>query len=573
MKTRALLLLVLICLPLAFVFIPPTSADSSQLVIDEAQRDVELQIYGMILVTDTITISNLGPVPAFNIMAAYPLAEIKNVKEFTAATINGTSLYHQRIARIGPNCTGWQVFLAEPLMPEQTVTFTVQMAIEGLVTIDETTATASIPIIVTSPYNITSYSTRLTYHDALTAPTQTSWTGDSVHPYSFELRAVILDHITDDFAPIISYLELKRTFYIDAWGYLFAQEAHMFRLESVNPRFTNSERRWNSLTVTLPAGSEFLRVFDNIANLSNSRIETPTNVTHPGSIAVQLRYHLEEGDVYQFFLEYRIPLDLRQLVLQTGQALFFEPYYKEPWIIRNQITEFILPSGSWLQGVPIDAETTSTPTGQYLISFSAQNVTSLHQSNLSLFYVYPVLPALARPMLFFVVIGAACLVYITARRVSFFREEEEIIAPTIEIDPIILDEFCTFYGEKIALLLQTEKLEQTMLQGKISKPRYRKEKKNFERKIRAIDRELSTRSQPLIEAGGKYESAVRQLELLEAERVSSIEALHALEQRYRQKRITAQVYQKLQKDLQKRRDKAVGRMDRILLSLREELAL
>jgi hypothetical protein len=110
-----------------------------------------------------------------------------------------------------------------------------------------------------------------------------------------------------------------------------------------------------------------------------------------------------------------------------------------------------------------------------------------------------------------------------------------------------------------------------MLQGKISKPRYRKEKKNFERKIRTLNGELASRSQQLIEAGGKYESSRNQLELLEAERISAIEALHALEQRYRQKRITAQVYQKLQKDLQKRRDRAVSRMDRILLGLREEL--
>ena len=189
-----------------------------------------------------------------------------------------------------------------------------------------------------------------------------------------------------------------------------------------------------------------------------------------------------------------------------------------------------------------------------------------------MFYVYSVSPGFIRPLLFVLIVGIFCLGYVAVRRISFFLEEEEIIAVVAEVDPAILSEFCALYGEKIALLLQTERLEQNMLQGKISKPRYRKEKKNFERKLRSLGRELEGRSQPLIEAGGKYESSVRQLELLEAERVSAIEALHALEQRYRQKRITASVYQKLRNDLQKRRDRAVGRMDRILLTLREELA-
>lgn len=572
LKTRALLLFVLICLPLTFSLIPPTSADSTQLVIVDVQRNIHLQLYGMVLVTDQITVNNPGPVPAFSVMTAYPLTDIDSVKEFKAETANGTSLFYQRVPRIGPNCTGWQVFLAEPLMPDQTVTFTTQMSIEGLVVVDQTSATATVPIIPTSPYIITSYTTRLTYYTALTTPTQSTWIGDGISPYSFEYRGVILDFVSTDFVPIITYLELRRTFYIDAWGYVFAQESHTFRLDSANPRFPEASRIWISFKVALPPGSEFLRVFDSIANLTRSSITKPTNTTHPGSLEVRLRYHLEEGDTYQFFLEYRIPLDYHQLVLQTGQVFLFDPYFEEPWLIRNQITEFILPSGSWLQGIPVGSETTIAPTGQYSIRFHAANVTSLHQSEIDFFYVYPILPALARPMIFFVVIGAACLVYIAARRVSYFREEEEIIAVVPEVDPAILDEFCTFYGEKIALLLQTERLEQTMLQGKVSKPRYRKEKKNFERKLRAIDRELENRSQPLLEAGGKYESAVRQLELLEAERVSSIEALHALEQRYRQKRITAQVHQKLRKDIQKRRDRAVSRMDRILLNLREEIA-
>lgn len=569
-KTRVILLLLLVCLPLAVAFIPPASANQPQLIISDFQRNGHIQEYGVFLVTDTITFFNPGPEPAFSVLTAYPLSQIANVKAFRAETVDGTDLAFQKQLRIGSNCTGWQIFLPEPLLPDQTATLVTKMSITDLMELDASAARLTFSPFPTSPYFIEKYTTELTFHEALTAPTQTTWTGTNIRPYSYEERTVILDHITNDFLPLITYLELTRTFYIDAWGYLFAHEEHTFQLDSANPRFANRDRIWNAITLTLPPGSQFLKAYDQIGNLS-STIITPANFTHSGKINVNFMYHLEKGDVYKFFLDYRIPLDYHQLVLQTGQQLVFNPYYNDPFLIRCQMTEFVLPPGSWLQGVAFGIETTISPTGQYLLKLQDTNVTSIHQGKINIYYVYPIQPALSRPLLFFLIVGIFCLGYIAVRRVPYFREEVEAIAPTIEIDPAILSEFCALYGEKIALLLQTERLEQTMLQGKISKPRYRKEKKNFERKLRSLERELANRSQTLIETGGKYEASCRQLELLEAERVSAIEALHALEQRYRQKRITAAVYQKLQKDLQKRRDRAVGRMDRILLTLREEL--
>jgi hypothetical protein len=553
-----------------FALGPPVNGEGSQLVVTEVQRNVHYEEYGMALFTDTITVFNPGPDPAFSVLTAYPLSKMNSVKAFRAESADGAALFFQKISLIGPNCSGWEVFLPEPIMPYEETTFVAQMSIEGLTSQDQDTATIVFSIEPTSPYSIQRYETRLTFHYALTAATQEYWTGSDVHPYSYEERSVLLDFMPNDFLPLMTYVELKRQFSVDAWGYLLAHEVHSLRVDSPNPIFTNVEQRWANITVRLPLGSQFLRTYDLAANLSSS-IGRVANITHSGTVYVSFQYHLQEGDVYTFHVEYRIPLDYNQLVLQTGQFLHLDLYQEYPFRIQLYTTEVSLPVGSWLQNVPIGAVTSISPTGQYLVSFLGRNVTSIIDGEANLFYVYPVSPAFIRPLFLFLIVGIFCLGYVAVRRIPFFREEEEIIAVVAEVDPAILSEFCALYGEKIALLLQTERLEQNMLQGKVSKPRYRKEKKNFDRKLRSLGRELEGRSQPLIEAGGKYESSVRQLELLEAERVSAIEALHALEQRYRQKRITASVYQKLRKDLQKRRDKAVGRMDRILLTLREEL--
>jgi hypothetical protein len=570
-KTRALVLVSLLCIPLVFTLIPPAYASSPQLEIIDFQRNVHLQEYGILLMTDDITFFNPGLEPAFFVEIAYPLSEIDTVKAFNSVTENGTDLLWERVTRLGSDSTGWRVYLSEPIMPNRSVVVETQMTLAGLASLDELNADVVLPPIPTSPYFIQSYTTTFTFHDALTSPSQREWTGASVQPYSFRYETVVLQYTDNDFLPLITYLELKRTYFIDAWGFIFAREDHTFRLDSINPEFTNRDKRWTSIEVTLPPGSEFIRVYDRLHNLSSSVILEPTNANQPGTLSVGFSYFLQEGDVYQFFVEYRIPLDFHQLVLQTGQFFYFDPYFEEPWLIENQISEFVLPVGSWLQEVPVGSDVSISPTGQYLVSCLEVNVTSLQRAEIRFNYIYPIAPALARPLVFFLIIILISFMYIVVRRVPYFREEEEELVVVRDVDPAILGEFCTLYGEKIALLLQTERLEQSMLQGKISKPRYRKEKKNFERKIRTLNGELANRSQQLIEAGGKYESSCRELEILEAERISAIEALHALEQRYRQKRITAQVYQKLQKDLQKRRDKAVSRMDRILLGLREEL--
>ncbi len=569
-KTRVILLLLMMCLPMVFTFGPPVAGDGSQLVITNVERNAHFEEYGMVILTDTITVYNPGPEPAFSVFTAYPLTKVDEIKEFRAETLNGTELHYQRVPLLGTNSSGWEIFLPEPIMPYQDTILITQMAVEGLTSQTSATATLVFSIVPTSPYFIQEYETTLTYHYALTAATQEYWSGDNVHPFSFLERTVVLDFMPNDFLPLVTYVELYRSLTVDAWGYLQVHEAHSLRVDSPNPDFSNSEQRWTNITLILPPGSEFLRVYDQVANLS-SQIGKRATAINSGVIYVLFQYHLQKDDIYTIYFDYRIPLDQRQIVLQTGLFLNVQLHLEYPFRIEKQITEFVLPVGSWLQNIPLRAKVTVTPTGQYLISITSTNVTSISNNEAQIFYVYPIPPALARPLIFFTIVALFCLGYLAVRRISYFREEEEIIAAVAEVDPAILSEFCALYGEKIALLLQTERLEQTMLQGKISKPRYRKEKKNFERKMRTLDRELSGRSQPIIEAGGKYESSVRQLELLEAERVSSIEALHALEQRYRQKRITASVYQKLRKDLQKRRDKSVSRMDRILLSLREEL--
>ena len=162
-----------------------------------------------------------------------------------------------------------------------------------------------------------------------------------IHPYSYEERSVLLDFVPNDFLPLMKYVELERFVTIDAWGYLRVHEVHSLQVNSPNPEFANTEQRWENITLVLPPGSEFLRVYDQVANLSSS-IGKLANITHPGKIYLSFQFHLEEDDIYTFHFEYRIPLDLRQVILQTGQFLFLGLYLEYPFRIQNQITEFFV---------------------------------------------------------------------------------------------------------------------------------------------------------------------------------------------------------------------------------------
>jgi len=545
-----------------------TSASQPDLVVLDVQRSVYLQEYGLLLTNDMFTVVNVGAEAAFYVFAAFPLVTADRVRYFSAETEGGAALLVQRVPLVGPNCTGWRVYAPEPIMPDRNFTFTTRMVLEGLTSIPGTTTVlCNFSSVPTSPYLIKHCKTTISYHAGLTSPSQSAITSTNVHPYSYKPTMVQLQTVGGKGKPIISYLELRRQFLVNQWGYLQVLETHTMRVDSINP----DAFLWTSIDVVLPPSSEFLRAYDSLANLTGT-IASPPNITTPGTLTVKFQFKLAQGDVYQFFVEYRCPLDTQQLVSQNGFVLGVNPYYKHPWIIRHQITEIVLPAASQLLAVPEGAEVTILPANQYVLKLDTYNVTSLHQSEFTIKYVYPVQPALARPMFISILFGLICLTYVAARRIPGLREEEKAIATPAAVDSTALGEFCALYGEKVALLLQTERLEQSMLARKIPMPRYRKEVKDADRKFRALERDIQTRARLLTQAGGRYAANVRQLELLEAERLSAIEAQRALEQRYRQKRITFEVYKKIQMDLEKRSTKAITGMDRILLSLREEIS-
>ncbi|TRO56146.1 hypothetical protein E2P64_06275, partial [Candidatus Bathyarchaeota archaeon] len=70
MKTRVVFLLILICVPMVLALGLPVSGNGSQLIITNVDRDVYYEVYGMTLVTDTITVYNPGPEPAFSVLTA-----------------------------------------------------------------------------------------------------------------------------------------------------------------------------------------------------------------------------------------------------------------------------------------------------------------------------------------------------------------------------------------------------------------------------------------------------------------------------------------------------------------------
>jgi hypothetical protein len=553
---------------MAVALTTPTSASQPDLVVLDVQRKVHLQEYGLLLTNDTFTVVNVGAEAAFYVFAAFPLATADCVRYFSAETQGGAALLVQRVPLVGLNCTGWRVYVPEPIMPDRNFTFTTRMALEGLTSVSGADSVlCNFSAVPTSPYLIKHCKTTISYHAGTQNPSQTEITSTNVHPYSYKPTVVQLQIVSSKGKPIISYLELRRQFSVSQWGYLQVLETHTMRVDSINPDAFS----WTSIDVVLPPGAQFLRAYDSLANLTGA-ITSPPSITSPGTLTVNFQFRLAQGDVYQFFVEYRCPLDTQQLVSQNGFVLGVNPYYKHPWIIRHQITEIVLPAASWLLAVPQGAEVAILPTSQYVVKFDAYNVTSLHQSEFTIKYVYPVQPALARPMLISLLFGLICLAYVGARRIPGLREEGQVITAPAAVDSTALGEFCALYGEKVALLLQTERLDQSMLARKIPMPRYRKEVKDAERKLRALERDIQTRARLLTQAGGRYAANVRQLELLEAERLSAIEAQRALEQRYRQKRITFEVYKKIQMDLEKRSDKAIAGMDRILLSLREEIS-
>ncbi|NVM01670.1 MAG: hypothetical protein HWN67_05015 [Candidatus Helarchaeota archaeon] len=464
----------------------------------------------------------------------------------------------------GSGFSKWNLYLDDPIKPDEIFNFTLSMIFLDVVDFDTPISfSGSDPIYrfsfykyPSSPYLSKSVSGRFYSADdnsIYSTEDLASWDYQS-HTGSFTVKN-----------PILECEFFHRQIEIERWGYLYIREYYQLRNIVVNNKVS-------TFSVLLPIDIIDYKVYDFFTDL----IVTP--IPEPQHLAINLtinwdisRYTLDKDQSAFFWVEYRRPLELHNFESGSIGRFFyqFEPE-RLPWRTHRFLTTFELPPGcSIISHVPT-ASSVITASGDIYLNYLTYNATS---SQYKVFmFDYVILDTLPfdfyRPLLIAGLISIPLISFIILKR-ELPRKKELRLRPT-EVPSHVIREFITLYSEKNALYIEIENLEENMARRKIKKREYRNQLKTIERKLSGLNKELQKFSDEINEAGGRYTKIIEDLELREADYDMAREALEAIERRYRiSRRISTTTYRKLKKEEEKALQKAKKDKEKLIQELRE----
>lgn len=590
----------------------PIIENENAILVIQVNRSVSITQHGLVQVIDTYLVRNLLPLSKSYIQ----IADLDSREPFIyahQASSNGITLAVKEQVPIGDGLIKWNVYLNNPLLPGETVEFTVSTTYGDLIDYSQYATyffwLLKYPI---SPYHIASYETSITTMPTTVASATTSYTGTDRDPLSSEVFTFQFN-LNVDTPGILECISLDREITFDQWGFIYIKEKHRIKNLGDLPAYSwsfripadfvpNSVRVYDSTSVLYTNDLTFDPIWDIISQLPwfptstffsslltlSNHIAEGAYTTQSGSSGYQTvtvywakqagspgnRRALEKNEETFYWIEYRLPYEnyiqfIGDEHFFSGKIVFFEQYY---WKIDRATIDYKLPFGVSIQSVSPAVPEIITQGGRITLRYNYENVTLSNDITVQCQFnsVGSYLLNWWRPILIVGIISLVLFAYVIARR-ELPSEKLVIKRPKVVV-PKIIREFVEIYMEKIAHNYEMEKLESDLQKGKIHKREYRTRYKLIDQKILGLDKEVKGLKDEMRNAGGTYQSIVDKIELREAERDQQRESLKLLEVRYRQrKRVTPTAYRKLRTEIEKKISKAKNSIDRLLAQLRDLL--
>lgn len=529
------------------------------LVNNIVNRTVQINGYGLITVNDTFVVNNTGLSSTDFVIATLRSNLTDYLYYISAYNENGGTLPISTSYSLDENNTGWTITLSDSIDPGENYTYNLILVFGEMVFPRwEGRYYTDLYAYPTTPYNTTfcNVSIRGPGGGSIVEPTPREFNGTDILPLNFTSLYIEWTYTENH---LIKYLLAQREVNVGAWGLVNVKET--YELFVKNLRMSANAISTHEVPVSKEA--EGITVSDDLGSLAMN--VTELNDTDIDILEVTFRYVLWPNQTYKFYVNYRMPIDAIQSVDSGTPTLTITPNAIN-WTIQYQEIVVILPPGGSSTSITPPANVSSGT--QEIITYGSYNVTSFHEISLEISYNPSLLATLTRPLLFTLIVGIIAAAYVTTKRLR--PEAKPLVVVERPVTHPILRQFCSLYEEKIALLLDMERLDEKFQRRKIKKREYQKQTVSFKKNIGSIEREIAQLRPKLRKAGGRYAETVKQLEIGEAERVSAKTSLAHLESRYRKHRISVAAYQKLRRDLENKIKKTSSRIDSLLIRLKEE---
>jgi hypothetical protein len=380
--------------------------------------------------------------------------------------------------------------------------------------------------------------------------------------YSFGSLIFVMETGAEEDFALIEVLELERKLTINDRGHLSVSDLYYISNKAVQALDPLS-----SVKVTLPKEAYDVVALDQFGDNLEKQSFMSDNIT---VCHVTLDLALKGNESTKFIVAYHLPW--KSLISQQGGDQFnltFTLFQKMDWITKKMVGKIILPEGAEITSLQFSPEKTyhvQEDIFQEKISLIYYNVTPLETFQISLEYRYSVFWASFRPTLWIgALVAAGCAVALVWRTP---KPSVPVLMKTIR--PKVLMDFAEDYEERVSVISKLESLKKKAGEGKISRRRYKVQRKMLERRVSTLSTNLSKLTEKIRAAGALYADLMSQLEVAETKLDTVKHDIERARIRYKQGKISREAYRRLLEEYEARKDEAETAVDGVLIRLREE---
>ncbi len=135
----------------------------------------------------------------------------------------------------------------------------------------------------------------------------------------------------------------------------------------------------------------------------------------------------------------------------------------------------------------------------------------------------------------------------------------------------LITKFVELYDEKSSMRLESDKMEEDLARGALNRYDYKQRRRMLDRRMTEVDRTLAPVEEQLSAAQGRYSDMIKRIERAEVELNVIKTTANDLRNQYRNGKISKDLYESLNADLTRRKQKAEQTIDTIIINLREEI--
>ena len=562
----------------------------------KVQHAVDIRESGMLLINDTITVSNIGSVaePLQDYVLGFPfnyqsdLAYAYAYKTSNASERLGLDL-NVGLGRIGFYAVRVNFVPPVEISSRGQYEFTVVFVFFGgnsVTPIKETSAArynASFPAYPSLPHAASEVNLKIALPQ-----------GFNYVSSSYENDNVKFTNTTVDSRLVLSYTRSNLSEFSDQPAWLNTRKSgitpQLVDALAVDRSFTftggqqiqvsetysfvNKLGNLTTIRLKIPKGAYAIVAFDEFGPVLQKNLKTLQVGAHTQVNITSTLPHVQ-GEGVHVVLQYNLPWTNYVTLGDLGRFSVTLPLFENvEGVVRELTATVALPEGASLSS-PIDSQNLSsedTVAFSSSFAFTFQNATPFQDLSINFAYQRSIFWESFRPTVwvsaFVVAVGAVAGAW------KLYQPPPAAPLPTaiVGVRAEDLKAFVEYYDEKRRLVKEADSLEAAARKGKVPRRQYKVRKKTIDGRLMALSRDLAVSRDKLRSAGPRYGDLMRQLEVAENEQQAADAEINRAEVRYRRGELSAQAYHNVLETAYRRRDKAQTTVDGVLLRIREEIS-